>query len=243
MKNYGEMIRNARLSRNMTQDDLAEKLHVTRQTVSNYETGKSQPDIAALGKLAQILDLDLNALAGRQERKQPDVRWHWIALALLIISGSVLGVYITKVYEKQRMYFIIPPEFYITRYAVIPYIVFAACALLGSIAVIYAQRTKETAAGIRILIRTAGVLFITAMALYAVILVYLRAHSSETSVLLSTLASLHMFFVHHPHLIRITGVLTGILNGLITDREYNPLYLASPTLILFIFCVLKYGVL
>ena len=41
MANVGKQIRKLRTARSMTQDDLAEQLFVSRQTVSNYETGAS----------------------------------------------------------------------------------------------------------------------------------------------------------------------------------------------------------
>lgn len=41
MENLGKNIRLLRVQRKMSQDQLAEALHVTRQTVSNYETGVS----------------------------------------------------------------------------------------------------------------------------------------------------------------------------------------------------------
>ena len=40
----------------------AERLFVSRQTVSNYETGKSNPDIDTLTKLAEIFETDVNTL-------------------------------------------------------------------------------------------------------------------------------------------------------------------------------------
>ena len=46
MRDIGKNIRQLRTQQNMTQDELAQKLFVTRQTVSNYETGKSKPDVA-----------------------------------------------------------------------------------------------------------------------------------------------------------------------------------------------------
>lgn len=48
--------------RNLTQDALAEQLHVTRQTISSWETGKTQPDIETLTELAQALGTDVNGL-------------------------------------------------------------------------------------------------------------------------------------------------------------------------------------
>ena len=41
MRDIGKNIKTLRIRRGMTQDELAEALYVTRQTVSNYETGVS----------------------------------------------------------------------------------------------------------------------------------------------------------------------------------------------------------
>ena len=62
MANIAKNIRLLRTAQNMTQDQLAERLHVTRQTVSNYETGKSQPDIETIVRLAEALQADPNTL-------------------------------------------------------------------------------------------------------------------------------------------------------------------------------------
>lgn len=42
MRDISKNIREVRLRRGMSQEQLAQALHVTRQTVSNYETGVSQ---------------------------------------------------------------------------------------------------------------------------------------------------------------------------------------------------------
>lgn len=49
-------IKKLRLSAGMTQDELAAKLHVTRQAVSNWENGKTQPDLAMLRNIANVFD-------------------------------------------------------------------------------------------------------------------------------------------------------------------------------------------
>lgn len=46
----------------LTQEELAEKLSVTRQAISNYETGKTQPDIETLIKIASILEVSVEEL-------------------------------------------------------------------------------------------------------------------------------------------------------------------------------------
>ena len=45
MRDIGKNIRYLRETKGLTQDQLAEKLFVTRQTVSNYETGRTRPDV------------------------------------------------------------------------------------------------------------------------------------------------------------------------------------------------------
>ena len=46
----------------LTQDSLAERLHVTRQAVSAWETGKNQPDVETLTALAEALGADVREL-------------------------------------------------------------------------------------------------------------------------------------------------------------------------------------
>lgn len=62
MHDIAKNIKQLRVQKNMTQDELAEKLFVTRQTVSNYETGKSRPDIDMLMHIAEILEVPIQDL-------------------------------------------------------------------------------------------------------------------------------------------------------------------------------------
>jgi len=62
MKDIGKNIKAIRQTKGMTQNDLADALYVTRQTVSNYENGRSRPDLDMLLKIAEILEADVNAV-------------------------------------------------------------------------------------------------------------------------------------------------------------------------------------
>lgn len=62
MANIGKNIRILRQQKNMTQDELAEQLFVSRQTVSNYETGRSQPDIDTLLRIAEVLGVEAQTI-------------------------------------------------------------------------------------------------------------------------------------------------------------------------------------
>lgn len=58
-------LKRLRGERMMSQEVLARKLHIKRQTVSSYETGRSLPDIFILIKMADIFEVTLDELVGR----------------------------------------------------------------------------------------------------------------------------------------------------------------------------------
>lgn len=59
-----ENIQNLRKQKGMTQEELAIRLHVVRQTVSKWEKGVSTPDAQMLQKIAQELETDVSVLLG-----------------------------------------------------------------------------------------------------------------------------------------------------------------------------------
>lgn len=58
----GEKLRERRNTLHMTQDEVAEALGVTRQTISNWENGRSYPDIERIIRLSDIYQLSLDEL-------------------------------------------------------------------------------------------------------------------------------------------------------------------------------------
>ena len=67
---FNEMLIKRRREVGQTQDDLADKLGVSRQSVSKWENGECMPDSEKLIKLSEVLDISLDELTGRTERKQ-----------------------------------------------------------------------------------------------------------------------------------------------------------------------------
>ncbi|MBQ2564771.1 MAG: helix-turn-helix transcriptional regulator [Oscillospiraceae bacterium] len=62
MKNLGEKIAQKRKDAGMTQSEFAEKLAVTRQTVSRWESGTIMPDIDKLSTIAELLNVSCDYL-------------------------------------------------------------------------------------------------------------------------------------------------------------------------------------
>lgn len=58
----GNQIKAHRAALSLSQEELAEKVYVTRQTVSNWETSKSYPDIHSLLLLSALFDVSLDQL-------------------------------------------------------------------------------------------------------------------------------------------------------------------------------------
>ena len=59
-----ENIRNFRKAKGLSQEELAAKLNVVRQTVSKWETGLSVPDAELLVALSEILETPVGVLLG-----------------------------------------------------------------------------------------------------------------------------------------------------------------------------------
>lgn len=62
MSDISKNIKKTRVSKNLSQSQLAEKLNVTRQTISSWECGNSNPDVEMLLKIAVVLETDVNEL-------------------------------------------------------------------------------------------------------------------------------------------------------------------------------------
>lgn len=73
MANFGSILKNLRISRGITQVELAAKLGISRSTVGMYETGGREPDFETMEAIADIFNVDMDYLMGRSqvERKHP----------------------------------------------------------------------------------------------------------------------------------------------------------------------------
>ena len=58
----GGVLKQLRIRTGMTQIEFAEKMHVTRQTVSRWESGTAMPDIDKIGEIADILGVSCDYL-------------------------------------------------------------------------------------------------------------------------------------------------------------------------------------
>ncbi|MBR5316539.1 MAG: helix-turn-helix transcriptional regulator [Lachnospiraceae bacterium] len=89
-----------------TQEEMAEKMQVSRQSVSKWENGEAVPELAKIIKLADILEVSLDVLCGREEEEQnilesgcesKNTKKKWnkvflsVILAVVIVASGILG--------------------------------------------------------------------------------------------------------------------------------------------------------
>ncbi len=55
-------LRNLRESKNLTQEQLAQLIGISRKTISAYETGRAVPSITVLKKLSRVLNVSTDIL-------------------------------------------------------------------------------------------------------------------------------------------------------------------------------------
>ena len=70
---FGERIKALRLSLGLNQVEFAKTLHVTKQSVSNWENENIQPSIDMLTKIAKLYSVSADYLLGLQDVRSIDV--------------------------------------------------------------------------------------------------------------------------------------------------------------------------
>ena len=97
---FPEALLRARRARGLSQEELAERLGVSRQAVSKWETGEASPDLSKLTALSGALSLSLDVLCGLREEAAEEAeaagkplprrrRWAAVLLALLLLTAGL----------------------------------------------------------------------------------------------------------------------------------------------------------
>ena len=82
----GKFIAKCRKDRNITQEQLAEKLGVTNKSVSRWENGVNMPDYSILKELCNILDIDVNEFLSGEKLRKNEIQSHSIENLDLILK-------------------------------------------------------------------------------------------------------------------------------------------------------------
>ncbi len=108
---FGEKLRKLRTDNNLTQDELAEKIFVTRTAISKWETDKGYPSIESLKQLSGLFKITVDDLISDEDIENKRIldeaqsrKYYWCAMACLAVT-TVLAVvsYFTQV---RQLYFL-----------------------------------------------------------------------------------------------------------------------------------------
>lgn len=151
----GNRIKAEREKSNMSQDDLAQKMDISRQAISKWETGSSYPDIEKILRLSEIFNLSLDELVKGDKNFQENLIKEGKAdMSGLTILGYVLialgvitciwggGQYPVKLMDTNFMSFLVGGLFLITiGIAVIrnvpSWLILGAIFVTGAAAIVY----------------------------------------------------------------------------------------------------------
>ena len=95
--------------KNLSQEQLAEKLNVTRQTISNWENGKFYPDIDSLVNLSKFFNVSLDVLLSYDDKvldylkdstdivkSNKNILYAVLLNILLIIAFIIVGIFFNE---------------------------------------------------------------------------------------------------------------------------------------------------
>ena len=101
--NISDKIKDNRKQAGLTQEEIAQTLHVSRQTISNWETGRSIPDIYSLVELSNIYDISLDHLVKediimmnelKKENKEKKIINRAIILSAVVVILMIISSFI-----------------------------------------------------------------------------------------------------------------------------------------------------
>lgn len=95
----GKLLKKIRNTNNLTQKELADKLGVTYQAVSKWETGKSIPDITIIRQISKDFGISVESILDGEYNKKIEKKKHpWILISLpiiiIIIIVLIIGIVI-----------------------------------------------------------------------------------------------------------------------------------------------------
>lgn len=82
-------LKELRTEKGLTQEEVGNRIGLTRQALSAYESGKRQPGIDILVKLAEIYEVDIETILYRQQRHSGKRRVKRIAIVVAAIFLSL----------------------------------------------------------------------------------------------------------------------------------------------------------
>lgn len=103
-----ENICNLRKKKNFSQEVLAEKIMVSRQTISNWEVGETTPNAEQLILLSKALEVSVDYLLGNEVNLKSNKNGYKLCLGTMLICGCLAGIWAFSAnrFRYDEMFFI-----------------------------------------------------------------------------------------------------------------------------------------
>ena len=99
----GEYLTTLRKDKKLTQEELADKMNVSRRTVSRWETGSNLPDLSILVELADLYDVDMREIFNgerKDETVDKDLK------ETMLMAADYTDDHMKKVMKRMQLMFI-----------------------------------------------------------------------------------------------------------------------------------------
>ena len=125
----GNQIKYYRSEKELSQEELAERVYVTRQSISNWENNKNYPDINSIVLLSEVFEVSIdNLIKGDLEKMKKEINSEEVKK--LNFYASMMGLLMIAAFIS-----LMPLIKFIGLYGFIPYFVLVACAMFFAIKV------------------------------------------------------------------------------------------------------------
>lgn len=92
MKSIGETISSLRKKKELTQNELAEKMNVTDKAVSKWERDLSCPDVNTISRLAEVLDVSVEELLNAKEQRKSNSKMKDLVNLIFKAVAIAMGI-------------------------------------------------------------------------------------------------------------------------------------------------------
>lgn len=125
----GNKIKYYRGEKELSQEELAGRVYVSRQTISNWENNKSYPDINSIVLLSEIFEISIdNLIKGDVEQMKKEINSEEVKKLNFYATMMVILMLVATI-------LLMPMLKFIGLYGFIPYFVLTACAMFFAIKV------------------------------------------------------------------------------------------------------------
>lgn len=109
---FNENLKYLRKKDELTQEELAERLNVSRQTVEEWERGEILPNIEKVKEIAHMFSVSLDSLIGdikcknqyKNKKKMSDIKWYIFGILFLeLMLGTSVYRFIYQIFQNQEI--------------------------------------------------------------------------------------------------------------------------------------------